>query len=457
MGVKMNLEGKILSILSMATVLYLLPVCNVVNHKELSVDPPFEDVDVVFRDYEINSSKENFIEVANGTSIEIPKDAFVDASNVPIVGDVAINYREFHDAAQILASGITMTYDSGGVRVNLQSAGMFEIRGFKDGKPVFIAKDKNIKVNMASFVEGDGYNFYKLDENKSNWQFQGIVAAKINEKKKSRLERVAPIPGVPVKPEVFNEEQFQFDFAINYKLYPELREFHGIVWQYAGNGYGKNPRNSKWIFNQNWSNILLTRTDQGSTYQIKLTNSKSQFTTIVKPAFKGKNLKKALAIFEKNMVNYENAIAARVQEENRVQQEADLIRSFQVSNFGIYNWDRQLKQENVITLAANFKFDNSVDPDVSNVTVFLITGDGRSVVKYPNYAWQNFAFSPMVENKLIAVLPGNYIAYFTAEDFKAMDIARLKRRRDRTYTFHLKTSEKALVSMDELSTLIQSI
>ncbi|MBL4655092.1 MAG: hypothetical protein JKY33_04650 [Bacteroidia bacterium] len=453
----MKLKGKIMSILSMATVLYLLPVCNVVNHKELSVDPPFEDMDVVFRDYEINSSQDNFIEVANGTSIEIPKDAFVDANNVPIKGDVKINYREFHDAAQILASGITMTYDSGGVRMNLQSAGMFEIRGFKDGKPVFIANGKDVKVNMASFAEGDGYNFYRLDESQSNWQYQGIVAANVNEKKKSRLERVAPIPGVPVKPEIFRNEQVKFDFTIDYTLYPELREFHGIVWQSVGKNASSDLLKRKWVFNQNWSNILLKRTDQSSVYQMKLSNSYNKFTTLVKPVFKGKNYKKAMAIFEKNKVNYDNAVAARIEEETRMEKEADLIRSFAISNFGIYNWDRQLKQGDLIALNANFKFDQNVDLDMSKVTVFLITGQGRSVIKYPQYAWSKFAFSPKVENKLIAVLPGNKIAYFSSADFEKIDIPRLKSRSNNNYTFHLKNSDQSFASVDNLSALIQSI
>ncbi len=132
--------------------------------KVSDVKPIFSNTDVAFKHLVVKTEVGANFKLPNGTKIEVPQDAFVDKNNKPIVGNVDLEYREFHNAAQILASGIPMTYDSAGVTQQFESAGMFEIRGFQDNKPVFIAKNKGIDVDMASFVKGDDFRFYYLDQ-----------------------------------------------------------------------------------------------------------------------------------------------------------------------------------------------------------------------------------------------------------------------------------------------------
>ncbi|NJN77433.1 MAG: hypothetical protein HC803_03155 [Saprospiraceae bacterium] len=64
-------------------------------------------------------------------------------------GKVDISYREFHDAAAIIASGIPMTNSEGDKY--METAGMFEINGSQNGQEVGIADDKEIEVKMGSF------------------------------------------------------------------------------------------------------------------------------------------------------------------------------------------------------------------------------------------------------------------------------------------------------------------
>lgn len=132
--------------------------------KVSDVKPVFSNTDVAFKHLIVNTEKGANFKLPNGTKIIVPQDAFVDKNNKPIVGNVDLEYREFHNAAQILASGIPMTYDSAGVTHQFESAGMFEMRGFQHNEPVFIAKNKGIDVDMASFVKGDDFRFYYLDQ-----------------------------------------------------------------------------------------------------------------------------------------------------------------------------------------------------------------------------------------------------------------------------------------------------
>jgi hypothetical protein len=132
--------------------------------KVSNIKPAFQSIDVEFKHLVVDTEKGAVVKLPNGTKITVPKNAFVDQHNQPIVGSVDLAYREFQNAAQILASGIPMTYDSAGVTHQFESAGMFEIRGFQDDKPVFIAKDKGIDVAMASFVKGNDFRFYYFDQ-----------------------------------------------------------------------------------------------------------------------------------------------------------------------------------------------------------------------------------------------------------------------------------------------------
>ncbi len=132
--------------------------------KVSDVKPVFSNTDVAFKHLIVNTEKGANFKLPNGTKIVVPQDAFVDKNNKPIVGNVDLQYREFHNAAQILASGIPMTYDSAGVTHQFESAGMFEMRGFQHNEPVFIAQNKGIDVDMASFVKGDDFRFYYLDQ-----------------------------------------------------------------------------------------------------------------------------------------------------------------------------------------------------------------------------------------------------------------------------------------------------
>ncbi len=133
------------------------------------VQPVFSKTDVPFNHFVVDTEVGGTIKLPNGTKLNIPQNAFVDKNNQPIEGKVQLHYREFHEAAQILASGIDMTYDSAGITQQFESAGMFELRGFQQENPVFIAPDKNIEVKMASFVAGNDFRFYYYDQtNKHN-------------------------------------------------------------------------------------------------------------------------------------------------------------------------------------------------------------------------------------------------------------------------------------------------
>ena len=415
------------------------------------IAPPLENVDVSFKKMTVQAEKGGQLSLDNGTQIIVPEGAFVDADGQPITGEVAIKYREFHNAADIIASGIPMTNSTGDKY--MQTAGMFEIRGEHKETPVHIAEGKSLEVKMASFVnDGQQYEFFQLDEEGGDWQTLGTADVEKNPVKIQKLKNLPTLPEKPTKPEAPTEEAFKFNFNVNYQKFPELRAYEGVIWQYAGNTTATNPKENEWIFDEDWADISLEKIGNGR-YKFILKSSGNTFSSEVQPVFEGKNLQKAMADFEKRQGKYNEIKEQRIEEEERLVQEADFLRSYQVQDFGVFNWD-VWKDPNREILTAKFDFGSQINPDVNHVTIFLITASKRSVVKYKSHDFHKFSFDPNQENELVAVLPGNKLAKFTAQDFRTIDIQSIKN--NKSYTFKMKVHAKSIESVDDLEGALAS-
>lgn len=416
------------------------------------VSPPFENVDVAFSKYTVDVAKGRTIQTATGTVIIIPKGAFKDADGNPVKGQVDISYREFHDAAAIIASGIPMTNTE--KDKYMETAGMFEINGSQNGQAVGVADNKEIEVKMGSFVEGENFDFFHFDKKACNWDTKGTAKPTKNVAKLQKVKDLPKVPNQPAKPTKFDEDAFVFDLDINYNSFPELRAYHGVVWQYDGQGKN-NPKTNQWVFQENWTTIDVkpTQPELGK-YKLTLKNGQKSFTTNVTPALKGMDYDKAIAIFKEKNEKYVALKEARKEEESRLDNEADLVRSFKVSNFGIFNWDiwKSPKRKRCI---ASFDFGQDTDANMNKISVFLVTGTQRSVVRYYPNDFDKFSFDPSQNNMLIAVLPGNKIAYFRADDFANIDMELLES--SNTHTFRMNVEAEAVASVNDLQTIIEKL
>ncbi|MCU0449052.1 MAG: WD40 repeat domain-containing protein [Bernardetiaceae bacterium] len=122
--------------------------------------PTFAGFDVPFQTLEVEAGAGRAFRLASGSQVRVPAGAFVDQRGQPVAGQVQLRYREFHQAAEIIASGIPMEYQNG----VFESGGMFELRGQQGGVPVYIAPGKRIEVKLASFTDDPGFKHYYLEE-----------------------------------------------------------------------------------------------------------------------------------------------------------------------------------------------------------------------------------------------------------------------------------------------------
>lgn len=386
--------------------------------KQSVIKPPIKDVDIEYQAFEVDVSKGASIKLESGTNILIPKNIFVDKKNNPIKGNVEITYREFHNAIDVLIAGIPLTYDSAGIEMDFETAGMFEIYGYKNGKPIFIKEGETISIDLASFTGGEGFNNYIWDDTENNWVYIEPSEVTVNEDYSELEESLPDVPPKPVEINELDQSSFLMDFDVNYSEFPELKDFVGIMWEYAGDSTSDNPENNMWIFDENWTSISLhPHAEKEGVYIMYLSNSQKKYQSDIRPVLAGVNYKNAKKEFEKKMEEYNRLVDERKKEEEKMKKVAGFLRTLQIGGFGLFNCDKYYITQNPVRMAVTFDFDNEAKVRRENQIIFHLTAEDRAF-RQVNVDVKHFLFNPLESNKLISILPDNKIAVFTNTDFQ---------------------------------------
>lgn len=149
--------------------------------QEAFIQPAFKGFDVDFEQFWVNSGTAQTLIVSSGSTINIPPCHFTDEAGNPIQGKVEIRYREMNDGVDFAVSGIPMTYDSAGQEFLFESAGMFEVQGWQNGKQVFINPTCPITIEQKTVSTDGKFNMYYLDTINRNWQYIGKPNWQANE------------------------------------------------------------------------------------------------------------------------------------------------------------------------------------------------------------------------------------------------------------------------------------
>lgn len=412
--------------------------------------PPLNSVNVPFQNFNLTTSNAQTLNLDNGTSIEIPANAFVDAKGNPINSTVKISYREFHTAADILASGIPMKASHNGVDGDMQTAGMFEINASTNDQEVFVAEGKSIGVNMASNVDGENYDFWKLNQESATWENLGGSTAQPNIKKQEAQKEIANLTKIkaPTPPAKFDKTKPVLNFDLNLDNYPELKSMKNIFWQFTGNG--ENPINNPWIFKEKWNSANIKKGTRGNEYLMVLKSDQKNFSTTVCPSQKGKEFDEALSNYETALREYKSTSTTKEERMKFMQRQTDFVRSFQIQNMGIYNCDALIGIPDALAFQAKFDFGSDVPAAHNKVNVYLITNDARSVIAYPFSRRKNFVLDPNMDNQLIAILPNNKYATFSQKDFDT-NLEEMENSNGKVFTFKMNVEMEPIESVEDLN------
>ena len=387
--------------------------CTKMNKSSRFIDPPFNGISETVSSYTVDAVKGDTLKFGDGSSIVVPPSAFVDETDNPVKGKVKLNYREFHSAAQVISSGIPMTYDTAGESLAFETAGMFEISATHKKEQVRLAKGKSIQVNMISYQSARDYNFYYLDTVKKQWVYKGITSPKENQIARNILDELPPDTALlikPVMPVKAKKEDILLDFDIRYSAHPELIRYNGLIWIFAGGENDGNPQKNTYIYKTTWDDMTLTRYNSDTNlYFLTLSNASRTFRTIVKPALAGKSFDKAISRYNEEMKKYYAYLESQKAAARMAKLANSVTRSFDISGFGIYNWDRIYKRP-YIQVRVHFDIKGKGDP--TTYSYYYISSNGGVTVRFNYYDNTQITINPGEKNTILAIMPDNKIAVF---------------------------------------------
>ena len=453
------------------------------------VKPPIPGAEPGFTEWAFLAEEGFSQSLPSGTRICIPPFAFRDGGGNLVSGPVTVQYREMHDGLSIFLAGIPMDYEDGA----FTTAGSFEIRASQGSTPLQLAANNTISVLMASFEEGEDYDFFFLDENVARaWDSLGTNRPLINAEKvelAGKIQRMRPGLAFPLDRkymafnfdailDIYYIKDLYYDTATYSYVYPKTddalvrkdMDAYGLGWtnafvhewiQFKGETYNaalmvwKNLENKafpEWTGGR-WGEIVRV---QGNDYiyTVRIKEEGKEFSVKLRAIMP---LSTLFAFPPEKWQKDYDAVMAKIEEETRrMELMASVMRSFEVDLLGIYNWDKLMKEDDRVLVDAGFTWPVEVNDRLSNIEVVLLTGDNKGVIKYPSYSWDALALVPDPDARFFAVLPGNKMAIYPPAAFKAIDFESLRNTPDPTpYEFGMKSSGKGLKTEAEVREFLQ--
>ena len=319
------------------------------------IKPPVPGTEKKFSSVMIDPSQDALIHSPNGTDIIIPARSIVDLNNNPVTGTVEIRFRELHDVPEIMLSGIPMEYDSAGADYSFSSAGMIQIYGYQDNKPVKMEDGKELKIVLASRNGGKEYNFYTLDTTSGKWSYTGKEAIGAIASAPSLLPAVALTDSVqivrqeskhdttllriekeikilkgeiakirntqPEAPRKIDPDKYNFDIAADPKEFPELARLAPVRFEVGAENKNFTSENYDII----WDNVELLENEKGKNYKIRLIKGRDSREYIVYPVYEGASYEEAKKKFDADFKSYNDQLKKKEKEEAEKKKELELI------------------------------------------------------------------------------------------------------------------------------------
>ncbi len=443
--------------------------------------PPVPGLETPYEVFRISADSGKNLSFPGGTTVSVPPLCFTDSLGNIVKGMITIRYREFHQATDILLSGIPMEFTSVGEKRFFNTAGMFEIRADQDNRSLEIAPGKNIGIRFGSKYNGQEYSFFYLND-QGKWEFADYPETQVNEEKtalREKLKKTFSALPFPLRKDyfVFNYE-WLLDVYLNYdreKFYKnrnnkDIRkklEAYGMkmfdVQVYGevqfGNAYyhpaemlwkeidrGDFP---KWTetfqidwqrINNKWEiiNYSLTKME-GKTYKIWLRGDKNRTFTkrmeMVMPL--AKLLKMPASKWEEQYRQLKDKIE---KEEKQIDLMAETYRVISINRMGAYNFDKLMKQDNWFSVNAGYVDSEKRSP--LQTDVFIIFGDNSGYYQINAGKYAETMINPPSGHKIFSILPDKTLAVYPAGKLSAMASDSLRSQSDRHYTFELDKTTK---------------
>jgi hypothetical protein len=440
------------------------------NQADNFIQPPLKDIDISFKEYNVDAAKGDTLFYQTGSIILFPPNAFVDKNGDVIKGNVQIKYREFTQPLDFYLAGIPMDYDSADKKYTFESSGMCQLVAYKDGIPVYVNPKNKPQINLVSNNQSESHNLYYLDTMQRKWvNKEKSRVIDLSKPKKDNSINITPINSEsevlikPVKPEKADTKSPIIRIVIDPASFGELLVYDNLKFQLDATEKNFNANDA----NEEWGHVDLQKGSGNGLYILKFTKPGKTVSYSARPVLEGKDYEKALKTFETNNKEYNKRINAAlnkqkanneqytkdslenqnnleenkemerlnnlietrnrqiekqneiIEKENKqiidINQSNRLMRSFEIDGFGIWNCDRAISL-NCIPITASFKDINGNSIELTNIAVLY--KDFNGILKFPSSQIQVVQDA---DNMIIGVYNGKF-AYISYEEYKKLEI-----------------------------------
>ncbi len=399
----------------------------------LALNRPFKKFSLPYTQYELNADTGDTIRHSSGSIIVVPATAFVDKKGKPINGKVKIEYREFDGPVDMFIEGVPGNTQNN----SLQTAGLMQINGFKDGEPVFISNDKELSVELKSTVTNliniNNLKAYTIKDSKNDWEVAADVEVEIlsenlgleekndtvtplNSKANDKdaffatLDKKYPKPKRPLKPlKGAPKGMTAMGIEFNISEFPELAQYENVDWFAPKAILDPLPE-------EGWNNVSVKRISE-SKYEIVMTPSAKsiaegrkevRFEAFPLVPYTQKSIKDYdraintynLQLEERNEIIREELVLWELANEKFAQINDNIIKKdqqnsfktivcrFAIGQFGIWNSANIFNMEQIPKVQSDF-IDTKGNPiDISKIYI----SDSKRQLFYESNDFKNLAF-----------------------------------------------------------------
>ncbi len=419
-----------------------------VNQQDKAINRPLKDVETPIHVVQVDPTKGGEFHFKTGTVLQIPEHAFVDKKGQTIQDPVMIELEEFHSASDIFLSGITMHFEQNGEDASFESAGMFRIDGSCNGQEIEVAQGKTIGVQLASATKDNNYDFFQLNEKTAKWERISSTFATENQARQALSDSIQLALESTVKstiPDLPEKGALVLDIDVDYRKYPQLRDFYGLAWQV------ESSENAKEISDVQWDYSSLVSTGSGiNDFKLRLSNNSEVKEVKVQPVISREERARLEKEYAKARVEVEKAKSLALENANiQYNKMYEFQRNLSVNGFGIYNCDRVIQYEQPVAIQPIYKVNGEVLNSFTNY--YLISNDNSAVSQYSNA----IKLDLNRKNSLLFVLPDGKIAYATNGQLN--EVVQQTRMGKEKQSIDLRISSLPIKTPEDLSALLNRI
>jgi len=395
--------------------------CKTQSGKQDGIKPPLSISDVPYEIFTINNDSNSVINFKTGSVYKFKINSLVYKNGDAVHGLVTVKIREFHDAIDIMRAGIPMR-----TRKNqkefLESAGMVEVRAFKDSTELVLDKKNVLQTDIAAYRQTAGYQLFNLNNN-GEWEKKDTFLVKPNELKKQKLAKLLERLSELVNG---SKKDIDFEFYSDIAAAPEMRPWLGQKWR-----VDKKNVNDELIkmMRVNWDSVYVkTVNRQKLEYQLRFTkiqysyrdqkNVITKFNVIASPIKKGSATKDILQKMDDSFAQSDSIRKDIEDEIARVKKEADFLSSFNMTKLGICNIDRLSKLDGMIEVSAKFDYQSKLN-SFNKVRLYCLYEENNSTLEFNWALNEKILLRANEPIKIVSFLPDSQVAVVESDQIKS--------------------------------------